>query len=172
LLPALLLADIAVDAPVMREEIFGPVTAVLPVDDDEQALRIANDSPYGLTASVWSRDRRAARALAARLNAGAVTINDHLMSHGLAETPWGGFGQSGLGRTHGLAGLLEMVKMKVVVDDILPGVKKNLWWHPYSETVYRGLKAILDVRFGSNAAARLAALPRLVRFFLRYWDRS
>jgi len=172
LLPALLLADIAVDAPVMREEIFGPVTAVLPVDDDEQALRIANDSPYGLTASVWSRDRRTARALAARLNAGAVTINDHLMSHGLAETPWGGFGQSGLGRTHGLAGLLEMVKMKVVVDDILPGVKKNLWWHPYSETVYRGLKAILDVRFGSNAAARLAALPRLVRFFLRYWDRS
>jgi succinate-semialdehyde dehydrogenase/glutarate-semialdehyde dehydrogenase len=168
--PALALTGVTPDMPVMNEEIFGPVAAVIPASDDEEALRIANASSYGLTGSVWSRNRRRARELAARINAGAVMINDHLMSHGLAETPWGGFGESGLGRTHGEMGFREMVKVRVVVDDILPGVKRNIFWYPYSEKVSAGLKALIRSLTG-GPGRRLAALPELLKIFLRYWEK-
>jgi succinate-semialdehyde dehydrogenase/glutarate-semialdehyde dehydrogenase len=168
---ALVLADVKPGMSVMEEEIFGPVAAVIPVEDDEEAIGIANASPYSLTASVWSKNRRAASRLASRLNAGAVMLNDHLMSHGLAETPWGGFGDSGLGKTHGEPGFMEMLKVKVVVDDILPGVKRDLWWQPYSEGVYRGVRAIAAFLGGPGLAPRLRALPALLKIFFRYWEK-
>jgi succinate-semialdehyde dehydrogenase/glutarate-semialdehyde dehydrogenase len=171
-LPAIVLGEAPPDSPVMREEVFGPVVAVLPYEGEDEALRLANDSALGLTASVWSRDRRTARALASRLHAGAVTINDHLMSHGLAETPWGGFGDSGIGRTHAELGFLEMLQTRVVVDDVLPGVKKDLWWQPYSERVYRGHASIIALVAGQGLFARLKGLFGVLRLFLRYWDRS
>lgn len=170
--PALLLTDVSPDMPIMREEIFGPVLAVVPVADDEEAIAIANDCIYGLTGSVWTRDRSAALELARRIRAGAVMINDHLMSHGLAETPWGGFGASGLGRTHGELGFREMLQPKVVVQDILPFAKKNLWWHPYSRNVFDGLLSILKLTGQRGFRNKIKALGRLVPFFFRYWDRS
>jgi succinate-semialdehyde dehydrogenase/glutarate-semialdehyde dehydrogenase len=169
--PATVLVNLKPEMPVMAAEIFGPVLGVCPVADDEEALRIANASAYGLTASVWSRNRRRARQIAVRINAGAVMVNDHLMSHGLAETPWGGFGDSGLGRTHGEAGFREMLKLKVVVDDILPGAKRNIWWQPYSARLYRGLQSIAELLGGPGPGRRLRALPGVLRTFLRYWKR-
>ncbi len=115
----MVLTDVTHDMVTMKEETFGPVVGVMKVRDMEEAVALANDSNLGLTASVWSRDRRKAAALARRLQAGAVTINDHLMSHGLAETPWGGFKQSSLGRTHGEIGFDEMTQPQVLVDDLL-----------------------------------------------------
>ena len=168
--PAVVLSGAAAGMPVIDEEIFGPVVAVIPADNDEAALALANASPYGLSGSVWSRSRRRARALAAQIHAGAVMINDHLMSHGLAETPWGGFGASGLGRTHGEMGFMEMVKTQVIVDDILPGVKRDLFWQPYSDTVFAGIKAITGFASG-GFAARLRALPGLLGIFFRYWEK-
>jgi acyl-CoA reductase-like NAD-dependent aldehyde dehydrogenase len=170
-MPAIALEGAGPDSPAMREEIFGPVVCLRAYKDDEEAIRLANDSSLGLTASVWSRDRRRARAMAARIRAGAVTINDHLMSHGLAETPWGGFGDSGLGRTHAELGFLEMLQPKVVVDDLLPGAKKDIWWQPYSEKVYRGLRAIVDFAGGVSVGKRLGGALRLLPFFLRYWEK-
>jgi succinate-semialdehyde dehydrogenase/glutarate-semialdehyde dehydrogenase len=169
--PALVLTGVTEAMPVMAEEIFGPVVAVTPVADDEEALRIANGSSYGLTGSVWSRDHRRAKELAARINAGAVMVNDHLMSHGLAETPWGGFGDSGLGRTHGEAGFREMLKAQVVVDDVLPGAKRNLWWQPYSEQTYRGIRAITELLAGTTLGRRIKALPGVMRIVFRYWEK-
>jgi succinate-semialdehyde dehydrogenase/glutarate-semialdehyde dehydrogenase len=169
--PATVLTNVSPGMPVMTEEIFGPVAGVYPVADDEEALRIANASPYGLTASVWSRNRREARRLAARINAGAGMINDHLMSHGLAEPPRGGFGDSGLGRTHGELGFREMCKTKVVVDDILPGAKRNIWWQPYSEAVYGGLTAITELLAGPGLGRRLKAIPGVLKIVLRYWKK-
>jgi succinate-semialdehyde dehydrogenase/glutarate-semialdehyde dehydrogenase len=169
--PAMVLTDAAPDTPVMKEEIFGPVAAVIPAEDDDEAIRIANTSSYGLTASVWSRSSRRARELARRVNAGAVMINDHLMSHGLAETPWGGFGDSGLGRTHGEPGFREMLKAQVIIDDVLPGVKRNLWWQPYSEKVYRGIRAIAAFLAGTPGG-RLRAVPTLIKIFFRYWKKE
>jgi succinate-semialdehyde dehydrogenase/glutarate-semialdehyde dehydrogenase len=142
------------------------------VADDEEALKIANSSPYGLSASVWSRNHKQAGALAARINAGAVMINDHLTSHGLAETPWGGFGDSGLGRTHGEAGFREMLKTKVIIDDILPGAKRSPLWHPYSEKLYKGLQAAASLSGGPGFGDRLRAIPALIRVFLRSWAKG
>ncbi|MDR1106586.1 MAG: aldehyde dehydrogenase family protein [Treponema sp.] len=171
-IPATVLTDLGPETPLMTDEIFGPVVGVCPVQDDDEALRIANSSSYGLTGSVWSKDRRRAREIAARMNAGAVMVNDHLMSHGLAETPWGGFGDSGLGKTHGEAGFAEMLKTTVVVDDALPGTRRNLWWHPYSEEVFRGIRAAAVFAAASPLSKKLRAVPTLLKIFFRYWKKE
>jgi acyl-CoA reductase-like NAD-dependent aldehyde dehydrogenase len=87
----------------MKEETFGPLLALCSVKDREEAVKRVNDSYLGLTASVWTSNKKNAAYCASRLEAGAITINDHLMSHGLAETPWGGYKQSSIGRSHGNA---------------------------------------------------------------------
>jgi succinate-semialdehyde dehydrogenase/glutarate-semialdehyde dehydrogenase len=169
LAPAIVLVNARSDMPIMKEEVFGPVIAVVPVNGDEEAVSLANASPYGLAGSVWSRDQRLARKIAARVNAGAVMINDHLMSHGLAETPWGGFGDSGFGRTHAEMGFREMLKAQVIVDDALPFVKRNLWWQPYSEKTYKGVRAIVELLAGATLGKRIAVLPGVIKIFFRYW---
>jgi succinate-semialdehyde dehydrogenase/glutarate-semialdehyde dehydrogenase len=163
--PAILLTNLTKDMPITTDEVFGPVAGIYSVQNDDEAVRIANASPYGLTASVWSKNYTRAKNISRKINAGAVMINDHLMSHGLAETPWGGFGDSGIGRTHGEMGLLEMVKTKVVVNDTLPGAKRNLWWHPYSEKVYSGMEAILQF----VGVFKLSAIPKVIKIFFSYW---
>ncbi len=114
----------------MREETFGPVLAVCPVRDAEEAVRLANDSPFGLAASVWTRDTKRGRQIAAQLNAGTVMVNDALSAFGICEAPHGGRGASGWGRTHSRLGLLEMVQVKYVDVDGLPRMAKP-WWFPY-----------------------------------------
>lgn len=171
-LPAIVLTDTSPEMPIIAEEVFGPVVAVIPFDTEEEALRLANASVYGLTASVWSGSKPRAWRIARELRAGAVMINDHLMSHGLAETPWGGVGDSGLGRSHGELGFMEMLRPQVLVDEVLPFASKDIWWHPYSAKVYEGLGAIVQFLYAGNLLKRLAASPRLLRIFFRYWERS
>ena len=82
---------------VMREETFGPVLPVMTFKTEEEALALANDSVFGLTASVWTKNMARGRRLAERLEAGTVMVNEVLYTHGIAQTPWGGVKQSGLG---------------------------------------------------------------------------
>jgi succinate-semialdehyde dehydrogenase/glutarate-semialdehyde dehydrogenase len=170
-MPAIILTGVKSGMPIMDEEVFGPVIGVISFDDDMEAVNIANSSPYGLTGSVWSRNKGRAKKIAAFINAGSVMINDHLMSHGLAHTPWGGFGYSGLGKTHGEEGFREMLKAKVIIDDILPGARREPWWQPYSQKIYNGLAALADLLSGT-LFKKIFALPGVISFFLISWKKN
>jgi len=162
-LPATVLAHVDHSMLAMREETFGPVVGVMKVESMDQAVQLANDSIYGLTGSVWSRDRKSARRWAERLQAGAVMINDHLMSHGLAETPWGGFKQSSIGRTHGEIGFAEMTQPQCIVDDLMPAVRKNLWWHPHSRDVYDTMTGAIDMLYARRWSRRFGGCMRVLK---------
>lgn len=146
--PPTVLTGVSHEMAVMREETFGPILGVMPFHDDDEAVRLANDSQYGLTASVWSGNARRATRIARRIRAGAVTINDHLLSHGVTETPWGGFKDSGIGRGHGKFAFEEMTAPQVVITDRLSMLKRQLFWQPYSERGYRLLRLIMSLLLG------------------------
>ena len=97
---------------IAREEIFGPVLCILPYDSEEQAVQIANDTPYGLAAYVWSGDNAHARRVGARIRAGQVALNG---AHGDMHTPFGGFKASGNGREWGEFGLRDFLEVKAVI---------------------------------------------------------
>jgi aldehyde dehydrogenase (NAD+) len=97
---------------IAREEIFGPVLCILPYESEEQAIAIANDTPYGLAAYVWSRDNVRARRVGSRIRAGQVAING---ASGDMRTPFGGFKMSGNGREYGEHGLRDFLEVKAVI---------------------------------------------------------
>jgi acyl-CoA reductase-like NAD-dependent aldehyde dehydrogenase len=168
--PALVLTEVDHSMDVMRHETFGPVLGVMPVEDMEQAVSLANDSDLGLTASVWTTNTKVGEQLARRIQAGVVTINDHLISHGLAETPWGGFKQSGIGRSHGAIGMAEMTQPQCLVHDHLPWVKRNMWWYPSGQAIYKGMRGILDMRYGPKLLRRFRGLMHFLRMVPRmFW---
>ena len=169
--PPVILENLSDDMTVVNEEIFGPILAVQKVASVEEAIMHANASTMGLTASVWTKNRRKGHAIASRLEVGSVMINDHLMSHGLAETPWGGWKESGIGRTHGYIGLEEMTQPRCVVDDILPGVQKNMWWHPHNKKVYEGLKGALEFLYSKKIGKKLGGGMKLAGVFLRTFQK-
>ncbi|HRR07037.1 MAG TPA: aldehyde dehydrogenase family protein, partial [Victivallales bacterium] len=107
-----------------------------------------------------------------KLNAGSIMINDHLMSHGLAETPWGGFKDSGFGKTHSVFGLEEMCRIKTIINDTLAFRKRNIFWHPYSPKIYAGLESMLSVLYEASLWKKLKALPKLLAIFLSYFRRD
>lgn len=136
--PATLMVDTTDEMLLIRDETFGPVIPVMKFSHIDEAIEKANQSHLALTSSVWSKDIKRAKAIAEKLESGVTTINDHLYTHGLSEMPWGGWKHSGLGRTHGPEGLLEMTHAKAINWDILPA-KRNLWWYPFNENSYKGL---------------------------------
>jgi NAD-dependent aldehyde dehydrogenases len=162
-LPCVVLTDVNHEMLVMKDETFGPVVGVMPFDDINEAIRLANDSYLGLTASVWSKSRTKAQQIGKNIKAGAITINDHLLSHGFAETPWGGFKQSGIGRTHGEIGFAEMTQPQVIMNDIMPFVRKQIFWHPHSKKIYEGLKGSAILLYGKNIFQRIKGCLLLMR---------
>jgi acyl-CoA reductase-like NAD-dependent aldehyde dehydrogenase len=166
-LPCTVLTEVKHDMLVMKDETFGPVLGVMPFETVDEAIALANDSYLGLTGSVWSKNRKKAMCIARKIQAGAITINDHLMSHGLPETPWGGFKQSAIGRSHGDIGFAEMTEPQVLVDDMLPFARKNMWWHPFSKNIYEGLKGLAQMLYSKNPFLRLKGMIWLVRVFPR-----
>jgi acyl-CoA reductase-like NAD-dependent aldehyde dehydrogenase len=137
-----------------QEETFGPILAIQTVKDAEEAVARANDSTFALAASVWTSDAKRGQAIAAQLRAGAVMINDAISYFGIAEAPHGGCGSSGWGRTHGKAGLLEMVQAKYIDVDRLPGREKP-WWYRYGADLERAADAFLRFEFSGSFAAKL-----------------
>ncbi len=172
LCPPTILTDVRPTMRVMREELFAPIIYVHPVADAAAAVRLANESEYSLTASVWSRDRRRAWAVARRIHAGSVVINDHIAPALAAESPWGGMGgASGYGRLGGPHGLLGLTHPKYISYDRAP-VRAYPWWFPYTAVSTRFGSNVIALLYGRTPTARLHGLrglltdlPRILRLF-------
>ncbi|MBX6332273.1 MAG: aldehyde dehydrogenase family protein, partial [Gemmatimonadaceae bacterium] len=168
--PPTVLVDVAPGSRVLTEETFGPVVPVIRVRDAEEAIRLANASGLGLSASVWGRDLAQAERVARALEAGSVMINDTVSVVGIAEAPHGGVKGSGFGRSHGAEGLAECVCTKAIVVDRLAGVRQP-WWFGYSAERARNTDAFVRLRHGARLAERVRAVPRALRL-LRRGDRA
>jgi aldehyde dehydrogenase (NAD+) len=112
-----LFAHVPNESRIAQEEIFGPVLSLIPVEDDEDAIRVANDSNFGLNGSVLTQDADAAYRIARRIRSGAIGQNGLRMDFGL---PYGGFKQSGLGREGGVEGLTAYLETKTILLDAAP----------------------------------------------------
>ncbi|MGZ3664627.1 MAG: aldehyde dehydrogenase family protein [Ktedonobacterales bacterium] len=143
------LVDVRDDLPVMREETFGPVLPIATFDSEDEAIRRANDSDFGLSAYVFSKNRRHAERVARQLEAGSVLINDVIMSYGAPETPWGGVKQSGIGRIHGGAqGLREYCQQRHIMTERFQPLRHELWWFPYRPGGYRRFLGLMRAMWG------------------------
>jgi succinate-semialdehyde dehydrogenase/glutarate-semialdehyde dehydrogenase len=148
---------------IMREEIFGPVLPIVVVDSEREAIDLANDSEFGLGASVWTKDRQRGERIARRLQSGMVWINDHSFSHGACQCAWGGVKDSGLGRSHSKFGFYECVNVKTNAWE--PGLTRDFWWHPYDRTLGEAVRASARILYGKGEvrakALRGGAAPLL-----------
>jgi len=97
---------------IWREEVFGPVVCIRPFDDEAQMLREVNDSPYGLSGSLWTNDLKRALRVARRVESGVLSVNSHSSVH--VEAPFGGFKQSGIGRDLGMTAMEGYTELKNV----------------------------------------------------------
>jgi acyl-CoA reductase-like NAD-dependent aldehyde dehydrogenase len=139
------LVDVDHSMKAMTEETFGPTLPIMKVADAEEALALANDSPYGLGAAILSRDRARAEQLARRMQAGAVCINDALLNYVAVELPMGGWKASGLGTRHGAAGIRKFCKQQSLFISRVH-LKRDPYMFPYKPTVskllFRGLRLV------------------------------
>jgi len=159
------LVDVDHTMKVMMEETFGPLLPIMAFDSEDEAIALANDTPFGLAASVWTRNRVRGDALARRIHAGTVTVNDAIYTYGLCETPWQGMGDSGVGRSHSDDGLLEFVYPKHVNSDHAPAfLKRRPWWFPYSRAGYE------TQSLSTKAFIKVSAVPRLLYELVRRRD--
>ncbi len=153
------LADVTHAMRTMREETFGPVLPIMAFDTDDEAVALANDSDYGLAASVWTRNWDRGERLARRIQAGTVMVNDVISCFAISEAPHGGIKSSGVGRAHGRFGLEEMVRLKYLDSDLLPGMKK-LWWYGYGASFARQIEGYIDFQYGRGWWKRLSGALR------------
>ncbi len=148
---------------VMTEETFGPVLPVMEVDSIDQAISMANESPYGLSAYGWTSSRKTAEKMERELHAGTVMINDATSSWGEPQAPWGGFKKSGIGRTHSAFGLREMVQVKYVSYD-KGNNTRNLWWFPYDKSMDQIMKNAVRFLFSCRLGEKLRAGMTLMKY--------
>ena len=148
------LVDVDHGMDVMRDETFGPVLPIMRVADDEEAVRLANDSVYGLNSSVWSADGDRAERIAGRIQAGNVCINDCLVNYGVGGLPFGGVKDSGIGRVHGVEGLRSFSILKSVLATRV-SLKREPYWYPAPRWFGKVLLRVLRFRYRRGLGAKI-----------------
>ncbi|MEZ5344742.1 MAG: aldehyde dehydrogenase family protein [Pyrinomonadaceae bacterium] len=144
----------------MREETFGPTLPVATFRTEDEAIELANDTDFGLTASVWTGDLRRGRRVAEKILAGTVNVNEVLYTHGIGQTPWGGFKDSGYGRTHGKEGLMELVATQHIhVNRFL--FTPDVWWFGYSKNAIETFKEMARTFSSGSVIRTLGFLPQM-----------
>jgi len=161
-----ILADVDHSMKIMREETFGPVLPVRSFKTEDEAVALANDSDYGLAACIFTNDRKRGEALARRVQAGTVMVNDVLTCYGISEAPHGGIKASGIGRTHGRFGLEEMVWPKYVDSDRMARMKK-LWWFGYGPAFSQQMGGFIELLFAKGLIKRLRGGVKSTKSYLR-----
>jgi len=146
----------------MREETFGPTLPIATFTTEDEAIRLANDSEFGLTASVWTRDAAKGKRVAQQIEAGSVCVNEVLYTHGIGQTPWGGFKNSGRGRTHGREGLLELVQPQHIHINHL-SLLPNAWWFPYSPISVETFRGFAHKFASGSLIKTMALMPQLFK---------
>jgi acyl-CoA reductase-like NAD-dependent aldehyde dehydrogenase len=131
----------------MTEETFGPTLPIMKVRDEEEAIRLANDSPYGLGASVFGKDTKHAEAVARRIEAGAVCVNDALVNYSALELPMGGAKASGLGSRHGAGGIRKYCQQQAILVTRF-ATKKDPHMYPYSAKMTGRLSKFFKFLYG------------------------
>jgi succinate-semialdehyde dehydrogenase/glutarate-semialdehyde dehydrogenase len=152
--PPTVLTGVTQEMDIIRKEIFGPVIPILSVRDEQEAVRLANDSHLGLLAYVFSQDKVRARLLAERIEAGTVMINDVLSTYAAPETPWGGVKMSGIGRTHSAHGLRDFCQTRHVNYERLSLGSREVWWYPYKPRTFKVLLRAAKLLFGKRFWSR------------------
>lgn len=142
----------------MKDETFGPVLPVIPFDTDEEAIRMVNNSPYGIAASVWTRNRGRGLQIANLIDAGHVSINDHILSHAVPQTPWVGVKDSGSGHSHTVEGIQEMTYPKSFSAPLLGSLPRELVWYPYTMTKYKFLRRVIRFGYAPTLIERIKGL--------------
>lgn len=146
---------------IMTEETFGPVLPIMVVDSADQAITLANDSIYGLSAYAWTSSETLAARFMDELQAGTVMINDATSSWGEPNAPWGGYKMSGIGRTRARFGLEEMVQVKYVSYD-KGGNIHNIWWFPYNEKLRQFFGHATLLLYSRNILVKLTMLIKVL----------
>jgi acyl-CoA reductase-like NAD-dependent aldehyde dehydrogenase len=143
-----LLVDVDHSMKIMTEETFGPTLPIMKVRDVEEAVRLANDSPYGLGASVFTRDTERGEAIARRLEVGAANVNDALINYTALELPMGGAKASGLGSRHGPGGIRKYCSQQAIVITPRLALKREVHMFPYKSSTSRLLARLFKLMYG------------------------
>jgi succinate-semialdehyde dehydrogenase/glutarate-semialdehyde dehydrogenase len=149
------LADVSHEMAVMRDETFGPVLPIMRVRDEDEALRLANDSRYGLNASVWTRNKRKGAELARAIESGCAAVNDCMLHYGIPESPFGGVKESGIGRVNGDVGLRGYCHTRAIVIDRF-GARTEALWFPYTRRKLESVKRLMRFVWGTSLGRLLS----------------
>lgn len=147
---------------IWREETFGPILPIVPYDTPDEAIRMANSTPYGLSGSVFSEDLEEARMYASRMETGSVNINDCLVTYALPSLPFGGVKASGVGTYHGESGIRTFCRIKSVTE-FKGFYAKEFFHYPVASWVKEAMEALLVLLYAEDTGARWRALPKTAR---------
>lgn len=156
---------------VMREETFGPVMPIMVVDSVDEAIQLANDSRYGLSASVWTMDVNLAMDVAHKMETGTVTVNDLIFTFGAVECAWGGTKESGIGRVHAVQGLREVCNVKHISFERGKRVSKT-WWYPYNEEYQEFMRLAIMSEYGQKFRTRFKSGSELLTHWRRIFGKQ